>query len=267
MAHSSLKLCWMHPESNGKIATKQECCTKSSEAVKDNDGNIIKLPKCQEGCVYYSRCKRVFEMGNFNNNCWDAPNPFRVNSADITVMRSTQMIRTGVNEFVESGSNMVIYSCYTGNGKTSRATSLANTYISNMCKLSDYNYDRLAHYAYIPKLVSDHAMYDKASYDNVRRQIFFDYLDNLNYSDLVIWDGLGFNSNSVCENVIIRSIINTRINSKLSNIFVINRSLEEFSNILDNYDYTRMINASVIFEFKGNDFRKQNSESFQGGMQ
>lgn len=276
MEHSNLKICWMHKDSEGKIATKGEQCTqncnKNIDKTKytDMDSQVMyesQLPDCHEGCTYYSRCRRVFEMGNFNNNCWNAPHDFKVNPADISVMRATQKIRTEIVDFVKSGSNIIMCSNYSGNGKTSRAISLSNTYISQICKLPEYDFDRVAHYAYIPKIVSDYALYEKSSYDNVRRQIFFQYIENLNYSDLAVWDGIGFDSKSYCENVIIRSIINTRINSALSNIFVINRSLEDFSEIVDDYDYKRILNSSIVFEFKGNDFRKQLNSSFVGGMQ
>ena len=159
MEHSKLKLCWMHPESKSRIANHSSCCCHSTP-IKQSV-NLESLPDCHEGCTYYSRCKRVFEIGRFSNSCWDAPDPFLVNAVDTTSMRATQRIRTDIHNFVNNGSNLLLYSAYSGNGKTSRAISISNTYISIISQRETYNFDHVASYAYIPKIVADYEIYDK----------------------------------------------------------------------------------------------------------
>lgn len=253
------KLCWMHPNSNSKLSDASKSCNCASPQLSDEQ-----VPTCHQNCGYYTKCKRAFEIGRFCNNFWDMPKKFSVSSVDHNAMRITKMIREDIINFVRSGTNLVIFSALPGNGKSLRATSLANTYISEIVKRSDnlLDCDKLVSYALIPKIVSDSELYDKLPYDNEERSFFYSYIQNLNLSDLVVWDEFGYNSNSRIETVTLRAIISCRLNQNKSNIFVINRSLEQLKTIVDNYDYNRIINSAVCVEFKGIDHRSVQSNYY-----
>lgn len=246
MVQSNLKLCWMHPKSSSRL-NKTPC-----EHSTDYDG--ANIPICHDGCQYYMRCKRVFEMGQFPNKFWDLPKNFKPDISDYNALAITQQIRKNVQSFVDNGQNMLIYSNTHGNGKTLRSVSIANTFISHSCMLDIFS-ENIVRYAYIPKIVSDYGIYDKFSYENTSRQFFYEFLESLNTSRLVVWDDFGFHSESRIESVIIRSIINYRINEGLSNIFVATKSLQELSNCVGIYDWNRIKESSIIVEFTGPDKR------------
>lgn len=255
MEQCKVKLCWMHPESNSKLASKSESCTNCSNFEPGC------APSCQSDCTYYTRCRRAFEIGRFSNNFWDMPSNFQVSSVDHNAMRITKTIRNDICNFVDSGVNLIIFSALSGNGKTLRATSIANTYISKQAQIDSaaFNSDALAAYAYIPKIVADAELYEKFPFDNPDRVFFYNYIQNLSKCDLVVWDDFGYNSGSRIESITLRAIIDYRINSHMSNIFVVNKSLEQLKTVVDNYEYNKVINSAVCVEFKGIDHRANQS--------
>lgn len=250
MEQSNVKLCWLH--NNYKLNYGPNRCNSSSSLSENSD-----LPKCHIDCNTYTKCKRAFELAGFPNAFWNPPCKLIMSPEDVQPMAVTQHVRQNISSFVANGQNLWIWSSTSGNGKSYRASVIGITYILTQV-LQGNKVENCIKYVYIPKLITDYELADMYSYDNDKRQQFLDYVDSLNDSDLVIWDGLGYGSDSRIETVIIRAIINNRLNSNKSNLFISNKSLPEVNNIIGKDLYQRLNNSSLIVSFSGPDLRTNN---------
>ena len=110
------------------------------------------------------------------------------------------------------------------------------------------------------------------SFENKNRVDFLDYTKSLSKVKLVIWDNYGYDSGTLGENVILNSIIQTRLNSKPSNIFVSYKNPEDISNAIYNKDDLRsnnlkrcdmrVIDSSICVKIFGESQRNHKTLSF-----
>lgn len=252
MEQSNMKLCWLHTDY--KLNYGANRCESSSELPQSSRK---KLPQCHIDCSTYAKCKRTFELAGFPNAFWNPPFKLIMPAEDIQPMAVTQHVRQNISSFVNNGQNLWMWSSTPGNGKSYRATVIGITYILDNV-LSNNNVENCIKYVHIPKAVSDYEMADMYRYESDKRQYFLDYIDSLYDTDLVIWDGLGYGSDSRIESVILRAIINVRLNNKKSNIFISNKSLPEVNNVLGKDLYQRLNNSSLVVNFNGPDLRSYN---------
>ena len=236
------KLCWAHidyGDNSCRVSAENRFCS----------GSVSGDYKCHSNCPTYSRCKHTFELGNFPNRFWDIPEELVNASEDYTSLVTLAAIRRDVIGFVSCGQNLLIRSMMPGTGKTFQACLLANAYIFRRC-ISNYS-SNMAQYVYLPSWIGKFDTYDQLSSDDERRVVFFDTLDKLARADLVIWDGIGFNSQTRLESVIFRSIINERLNNSLSNIFIPYGEIGELSSVIGKTDAARILNSSIDIELSG----------------
>lgn len=248
MVQSNYKLCWLHSEYNLNFGADK--CTTGVNFPANEES----IPQCHLDCNIYAQCKRAFELAGLPNNCWHPPANIKVYAEDVNAMATTQHIRRNIYSFVKNGQNLWMYSTVSGNGKTYRATTLACTYILNNVLKENY-FDNMVRYVYFPKYIADFEIMEKYSFENERRNRFFENLESLYTSDLVIWDDFGYGSDSRIETTILRAIINDRVNNGKSNIFISNKSLQEISPLIGRTMYTRIVDSSLLVEFRGLDLR------------
>lgn len=254
MVQSSYKLCWLHSDYSMNFGADK--CQTSSE-VDASQG----IPACHTDCAVYAQCKRAFELAGLPNTFWYPPKGIKISSEDVNAMATTQHVRRNISSFVSNGQNLWMYSDTSGNGKTYRAVTLASTYILNNVLSGNY-FDNMVRYVYIPKYVSDFEILDRSNYESLERQRFLAELDNLYSADLVIWDELGYGSDSRIETSIIRAIINDRINNSRSNVFISGKSLQEVRALIGKGVYERINNCSLVVNFRGPDLRMCNIYSY-----
>lgn len=260
MDNSNIRLCWKHRESPMAIKSDASFCTNSSE-LSDNG-----LPSCHVGCDYYFKCNKAFERATLPDFLWDTASNFHPDMVDANNLVVIKHIRKDILSFVKEGRNLCICSNLSGNGKTSRAATLMCEYISR-CIENGYYKDKLARYVYVPKFVTDYDFVEKLPFEHESRRTFIDFIESLRYSDIVIFDCLGFDSKTKAEDVIIRSVINDRLNSKKCSIFVFNRGINDIPNYLDKSDWQRISSSSFKLEFNANSYRDNDfSKYLVGGM-
>lgn len=251
------KLCWYHKDYYG--VPKDQICSNCSEC------NADVLPTCHNGCKTYTRCCRAFRMSGIPDKFWYLPNPTYNIKEDIDANRILKQLRTNINSFVSSGMNLFIYSNVSGNGKTFRSCILGNSLIKSHANDLKVN-DNLLKYVDILEYVYKYDVYDKLSFDNQTRINFFNSISTLDKSDLVIWDNLGSNTDTKFEKVIVRSIINNRINFQKSNIFISSRSPQELSSIIGRNDCDKVIKSSISIELHGESFRERSVNKFMSEL-
>ena len=247
MAPFSYKLCWLHNDYTVNFGASK--CQNSSSIVDSSS-----TPVCHNDCALYVKCKRAFELAGLPNNFWYGPDKMRVATEDVEAMATTQHIRRNIKSFVKNGQNLWICSDTQGNGKTYRAVTLACTYILHNVINNNY-FDNMVRYVYIPKYVSDYEIIERYSFENEKRTQFLNNLESLYTSDLVIWDDLGYGSESRIESVILRAIINDRLNNNKSNIFISGKPMQQISTIVGRSLYDRIYGSSLLVNFRGPDMR------------
>lgn len=155
------------------------------------------------------------------------------------------------SNFVDRGENIYIHSTITGNGKSSWALRLVQSYFNKIypyCKL-----ECKALFINVPQFLL-------AIKDNISN--FNEYAEhikeNVYNADLVVWDDIGNKAITQFEADNLLAIIDARMNKGKSNIYTSNLNNEEIHEALGDRLTSRIINTSYDIEFKGADKRRLN---------
>lgn len=159
-----------------------------------------------------------------------------------------KIIEENIIEWVKNGNNLYIYSSICGNGKTSWAVRLIQSYLEKIWIKSDLTCRAL--FVNVPSFLI--ALKDNISKTND----YAEYIkDNISNADLVVWDDIAIKTATTYEMENLLSIINTRLMKNLSNIYTSNLIGEDLKNSLGERLYSRIINLSKVIEFQGQDKR------------
>lgn len=168
------------------------------------------------------------------------------NKVDREAYKRLADIRHNIVEFVNNGNNLYLCSKYTGNGKTSWAVKMLQTYFHYT---AEGNYENLKG-MYIS--VADILLKLK----DFNNPISNKYKENIENVDLVIWDDIALTSISNYDYSQLYNMINNRIFSNKSNIFTSNTTnINELSKLVGVKLASRIYNTSEIIELKGGDMR------------
>lgn len=156
--------------------------------------------------------------------------------------------QNNILDFVNNGTNLYIHSTNCGNGKTSWALRLAQTYLNKIwynsnleCKVLFINVPRFL--LALKDNISEKSDYVKHIKENVLK------------ADLVIWDEIGSKGLTQFEHENILSYINARIDSNKSNIYTSNLTDTELHTAIGDRLASRICNQSINIEFFGGDMR------------
>lgn len=167
---------------------------------------------------------------------------------DLDIFNQLKQVEENIELFVNSGSNLYLYSRNTGCGKTSWALRLIQSYFNRIWYKSDLECHAL--FIHVPRYLISL----KDSFNE--RNEYVDYIkDNLTKADLVVFDEISYKPATSFELETLLNIINTRIDMGKANIFTSNDSPEEFKNKLGDRLYSRVINTSTLIQFVGSDKR------------
>lgn len=151
-------------------------------------------------------------------------------------------------EFVSQGRNLYLYSDNCGNGKTSWALRLAQTYLNKIWYSTATDCRVL--FISVPKFFIK--LKESLSQPN-------DYINHIKRHvvdcDLVIWDDIGTKVGTEFEVENLLSIINNRIDNGKSNIYTSNINPEDLQRCLGDRLYSRVVNMSTLIQLKGQDKR------------
>lgn len=168
---------------------------------------------------------------------------------DVKAFQALKSIEKEIESFVNRGENLYIHSNICGNGKTSWALRLVQSYFNKIwfkcgleCKVLYIN---------VPRFLL--ALKDNISERN-------EYVEHIKANvlgcDLVIWDEIGSKGLSSFEHENILNIISSRIDYGKSNIYTSNLNDEELHKSVGDRLYSRIVNNSIDIELKGSDKRK-----------
>lgn len=207
-----------------------------------------------EECRYY--CDRYFRLKHLAvyallSEAQQYPPQLEANGKEeFDTFKELTAIKSNINEFVKAGNNILIYSEYTGNGKTSWATKLIMQYLQSIMWNVSCAEPRALFvnvYDYLTDSKDFGAQNDKLAYINF-------WLPKV---DLVVFDDIPTEGLTSYELKLLYTIINNRIDNRKSNIYTINGSAATMKQGFDSRLFSRIYQMSHKFEFLNNDKRQR----------
>ena len=157
-------------------------------------------------------------------------------------------IENNIEQFVDEGRSLYIFSETCGNGKTAWSIRLIQAYFNAIWHKCDLNCKAL--FINVPRFLLELK-------DNISNKS--DYIQQIKSkileADLVVWDEVATKSVTQFEHENLLSLINSRIDLNKAQIFTSNVAPENLRDIVGDRLYSRVINLSTVLEFKGADKR------------
>lgn len=167
---------------------------------------------------------------------------------DKEAFNQLKAIEKNINQFVEDGDNLYIYSGICGNSKTSWANRLAQTYINNIWYDSELKCRVL--FISVPRFILE-----LKSNITTKSEYIAHIKENVLDCDLVIFDDISSKMGTEFEISHLLSIIDTRLNNNKANIFTSNIAPENLVTFLDSRLASRIANTSIKILLLGADKR------------
>lgn len=157
-------------------------------------------------------------------------------------------VENSIEQFVNDGKSLYIFSETCGNGKTAWSIRLIQAYFNAIWHKCDLNCKAL--FINVPRFLLELK-------DNISNKS--DYIQQIKSkildADLVVWDEVATKAVTQFEHENLLSLINSRIDLNRAQIFTSNVAPENLRDIVGDRLYSRVINLSTIIEFKGADKR------------
>lgn len=224
---------------------KEDCTVKyTCKVYKDNECNFDD-----------STCHRQFKLEYLFNESGLSEvqrRPFNLyldqDECDKNVFIELKEISKNIVEFVDNGKNLYIYSNTPGNGKTSWAIKLIQSYFHKIWTYSPFECKAL--FIHVPTLLLE------LKRNISRHSDYIDFIEERVMSaDLVVWDDIATKSASEFEHEHLLSMIDRRMFDNKSNIFTSNISPNDISEALGDRLGSRIVNKSQVKQLVGKDKR------------
>lgn len=204
---------------------------------------------CNEFCERFIKIDYLF-MNSFIPE--DSLNPTSLfidsDGSDREIFSYLKSVQTNIEEEVQSGINLYLYSETPGNGKTSWALRLLKAYIYAIWYKASLEPKAL--FINVPRYLLEL----KSNIDEKTEYIqhIKKYVMNC---DIVIWDDIATKSATEFEHEHLLSMIDYRLYNKKANIFTSNVNPNELSDLLGSRLASRIVNESRVLHFVGKDKR------------
>lgn len=235
---------------------KQTDKSEYSQLVKLNTENVIetikeKMKQQAAQASNQSKAKNIIpsdEVIHFSEYVLGVPYKYAIATWAENMPQTTEqqeaeyVIKKFINEDIKHGGNLILSGMY-GAGKTRYSVLIGNT-----C----YQYKRLKYYTYTKVSHLLTSIKEEFNPNTKQRTVY----DNAINTELLILDEFGQCKLNEFDRQTIKDIIDDRYSSKLSTIFVTNKNLDEFFEMLDPSVASRLSANSLFLDFGKTDLRK-----------
>lgn len=159
-------------------------------------------------------------------------------------------IQDNIYNFINEGKNLYLYSKNPGCGKTSWALRFIQAYIDHIWYDSPLECKCL--FINVPKFFLE---LKENLYSDTPNEYITNIKENVAKCDLVVWDEIGTKMLTDFEHEHLLSLINSRIDSNLSNIYTSNLFPEQLKEKVGDRLYSRVFNNSICIKLNGQDKR------------
>lgn len=196
-------------------------------------------------CVIYPQMKWQFDNSGLPKSKY-MPIHLRPQSNDIRAFNKLADIRENIDEFVEQGKNLYICGKIPGNGKTSWAIKMLQTYFHYVAEGNLFNVKGM--FVSVPDLL--------LKMKDFNNPLSTEYKENLKSCDLLILDDIAVTGLSQYDYLQLFTLIDNRMLSNKSIIFTSNNvSLKDLEKSVGERLASRIWNNSVRAELRGGDMR------------
>lgn len=206
-------------------------------------------------CIPHEFCLKLFKLNAlYNDGLLTDQQRRRVNlriDADGTDKQQfTQLksIETNIEDFVARGSNLYLYSANCGNGKTSWALRMIQSFVNKIWHKTDIRCRVL--FISVPKFFI--MLKDNISHEN---EYIRHIKETVQDCDLVVWDDIGTKVGTEFEIENLLNILDYRLSNNKSNIYTSNMNPSQLNERVGERLYSRIVNLSYNIELKGKDKR------------
>nr|DAZ11266.1 MAG TPA: replicative helicase [Caudoviricetes sp.] len=204
---------------------------------------------CNCSCSVYFQYYYLVNLANIPPNK-QQPEQLKLSAdKDIKKYEYLNNVKENINEFVQDGCNLYLYSPYYGNGKTTWSIKLMSKYFSNIwngngtrCRGLFINVDEFLM-----------AKRNAIKHPNLRLEEMEKLIPTV---DLVIWDDIGVTKLKEYDHQILFSLINPRIVNNKANIFTSNVIDDQLDENIGGRLANRILDTSTIVEFTNKPQRK-----------
>lgn len=201
---------------------------------------------CQDNCLRFNNMKI---LTNNSNLPIDLQFPIILNPEPIDreAFQDLTTLKDNIEEFVEKGFNLYLWSKGTGNGKTTWASKLLMSYFNRIWVFSQLKCRGI--YLYTPTFINSL----KTQYLN--NNSLSDYVQDVKNANLIVLDDIGIGKLTDFDRNNLLDIIDYRLNNHKSIIFTSNLNREGITNIFGDRLSSRIYNSSIVIELRGRDRR------------
>lgn len=214
----------------------------------DGDG-LCERKDCQDGvtCIQSLKLNRLYDEA-FMSPFQRRRLPLFADSEDLDAFRKLADICKTPIDFVKEGKSLYIHSTNCGNGKTSWALRLMQSYFNSIWRTCTLGCHGM--FISVPRLLRELK-------ENISQRSEYVSLikDNLISSDLVVWDDIATRQASAFDAEQLLSMIDSRINAGKSNVFTSNLTDDELHSFVGDRLASRIIGATYNIELHGADKR------------
>lgn len=228
---------------------QEKVCYYTIKCKKYKEGNCPLTSSSDAVCLKLYKINKLQELALLSEKQREHV-PLRLDSdkCDKDAFEKLKEIETRIESFIRNGDNLYIYSANTGNGKSSWALRLLNSYFEKIWYSSDLRCKGL--FINIPKFLI--SLKENIS----QKSEYIQHIkENVLNADLVIWDDVATKGFTTFEMENVLNLINNRLDDGKSNIYTSNLIGEELRSAVGDRLYSRMIGLSEVITFVGKDKR------------
>ena len=209
------------------------------------------VDSCEDSGISCEMCQLFLELNWQMQNSGlpeakQRPIKLRPEDCDVTAFQTLSEFRKNIDFNVDNGKNLYLCSKYTGNGKTSWAIKILQSYFNLRC---EGNYEHL-----LGMFVSTPQLLLKLK--DFNNPVSSTYKKQLASVDIVVWDDIAVSGMSNYDYTQLFTYIDGRLLAEKTNIFTSNcSSREELEKIIGNKLASRIWDTSEIVTLFGKDRR------------
>ena len=232
------------------MITSNECWMKDTCKKYQNSSKDCECRNSDVFCIKLFKLQQLYDLSLLTEK-QRIRIPLRIDAdgTDKQAFERLSVIESDVvRYFSDLGNSLYIYSGNVGNGKTTWAVRLIQSYLTNVWYRCDI--DCKALFVSVPKYLI--AMKDNISETNDYAQHVKKYVYS---ADVVVFDDIATKSATQFEHEMLFNIIDTRVNLGKSNIYTSNMDYVGLVNTVGERIASRIFNTSEKIRFDGKDKR------------
>lgn len=209
--------------------------------------SVRRANACNHTCPRYREMHYLLDRSGLPHRLY-FPAQLYPEAMDIEAFRELKTIREGIDEFVQRGENLYLFSQSPGTGKTTVCAKLLLSYFDRIWAGNGYNHRGL--FIHVPTFLTG----VKSNIGEKNEYTTF-VMNTLPTVDVVIWDDIASTNLSDFDHTTLLAYIDQRINSGKSNIYNGNLGSEGMERALGRRLHSRVWEGSKRIELKGGDRR------------